>query len=157
MKRILTMSLAALVAAAVAAPILAQAPAPTPSWPPGKQQVFVWADTVNAPAGNQSNLFERGAAVVFRAYAVDLKSKKVLTGKDVQFFYVKIPGQPNLKMSYSAAAGAKGLWTATWTIPTTYPAGVVDFRILVKTKAKHYGAFAQAPVAAAQLTVTTQP
>jgi hypothetical protein len=154
MKRILTISLAALVAAAVAAPILAQAPTP-PSWPPGKQQVFVWADTVTTTTGNETNFFAQGQSVKFRAYAVDLKTKLVLTPKTVMYFYVKVPGQENVKMSYSAAAGGKGLWTGTWTIPTTYPAGVVDFRVLVRTKTHRFGAFAQVPVAASQLTVTT--
>jgi hypothetical protein len=154
MKRILTTSLAALVAAAVAAPILAQAP--TPSWPPGKQQVFIWADTVTATTGKEDNFFQRSSSVVFRSYAVDLKTKKVLIAKDVLFFYVKIPGQPNVKLTYGAKAGGKGLWTGTWAIPADYPVGVVDFRILVKTKSKRVGTFAQAPVAAAQLTVLAQ-
>jgi hypothetical protein len=165
MKRVLAVTAAAVAVGAIAfaTSATAQAP-PPPSWPPGKAQVFISADTVTAATsaygfvptvvGRQENFFPQTAGVVFRAYAVDLKTKKVLTGKDVTFFYVKIPGQPNLKLTYGAQ-GAKsfGLWTATWSIPPDYPVGVVDFRILVKTKAKRYGAFAQVPVAAAQLTV----
>lgn len=149
MKRTLTAAVmgVALVAAAFAASGSAQT-AP-PSWPPGKMQVFVAANTVTATDGQQSNVFARGATVVFHAYAVDLKTKKVLTGKDVKYFYAVIPGQPNVKFAW----GTKGLWTGTWTVPSTYALGVVDFRILVKTNAKRYGAFYQVPVSNAQLTV----
>jgi hypothetical protein len=166
MKRVLAVTAAAVAVGAIAfaTSATAQAP-PPPSWPPGKAQVFIWADTVTAPTstygyvptvvGKQENFFPQTAGVVFRAYAVDLKTKKVLTGKDVTYFYVKIPGQPNLKLSYGAQGTGKspGLWTATWSIPPDYPAGVVDFRILIKTKAKRYGSFAQAPISLAQLTV----
>ena len=155
---------------AFATSALAQAPAPTPSWPPGKAQVFIWADTLTAPTssygyvpsvvGKQENFFPRTAGVLFRAYAVDLKTKHVLTDKSVTYFYVKIPGQPNLKLTYGtqgSGSKASGLWTATWSIPPDYQLGVVPFRILIKTKAKRYGMFAQAPVEASQLTVIPKP
>jgi hypothetical protein len=136
-----------------------------PSWPPGRAQVFISGDTVTAlstfghvPAvlGKQENFFPRTAGVKFRMYAVDLKTKKVLTAKDVKFAYVTIPGQPNLKLAYGKqgnTAGAPRLWTGTWSIPADYPLGVVRFRILVKTNSKRVGSFQQTPVAAAQLTV----
>lgn len=149
MKRALSAAVTAVAVAAVVFAAAATAQAPPPSWPPGKMQVFVAANTVTATNGQQSNVFSRGSSVVFQAYAVDLKTKKVLTGKDVKYFYVAIPDQPNVKMAW----GAKGLWTGTWTIPSTYPLGVVGFRILVQTNAKRYGSFYQAPVSAAQLTV----
>jgi hypothetical protein len=139
---------------------------PPPPWPPGKTQVFIAADTVTArstygyvPAvlGKQENFFPRTAGVKFRMYAIDLKTKKVLTAKHVQTAYVKIPGQPNVKLAYGKlgrAVGAPRLWTGTWSIPPDYPLGVVPFRILVKTKSKRLGSFQQAPVEAAQLTVS---
>jgi hypothetical protein len=156
MKRALSAALTAVAVAAVtfAASATAQAPAP-PAWPPGTSQVFIWADTVTT-AGKQTNFFGRSSSVVFRAYAVDLKTKKVLTATDALFFYVKIPGQPNVKMTYGPAGKAM-LWTGTWAIPADYPYGVVNFKVLVKTKTKRYGAFTQAPVDAANLTVTATP
>jgi hypothetical protein len=53
-------------------------------------------------------------------------------------------------------------WEGTWTIPATYPVGVVDFKVTVKTKPdkKHHlksytGTFTQSPLAdASRLTVT---
>ena len=158
MKRILTAALAtAGVAAAVfAATALGQA-AP-PSWPPGgPAQVFIWSDTVTADTGKQENFFSRLSTVVFRAYAVDLKTKAVITPVQAKYFYVKIPGQPNVKMTYGPRAPAKKapyLWTGKWTIPTDYKLGVVNFMVLVHTKTRHHGVFMQAPVEAAQLTVT---
>jgi hypothetical protein len=157
MKRILTAALAtAGVAAAVfAATALGQA-AP-PSWPPGgPAQVFIWSDTVTADTGKQENFFSRLSTVVFRAYAVDLKTKAVITPVQAKYFYVKIPGQPNVKMTYGRTSpGSKQfIWTGKWTIPTDYKLGVVNFTVLVHTKTRHHGVFMQAPVEAAQLTVT---
>jgi hypothetical protein len=164
--------LLALTAVAVGALVIgpgASAQVQPPSWPSEKTQVFIAADTVTAtsiyghvPAvlGKQENFFPRGAGVKFRLYAIDLKTKKVLTAADVKFAYVTIPGQPNVKLAYGkqgAAPGSPRLWTGTWSIPPDYPLGIVPFRILVKTKSKRIGAFQQTPVAAAQLTVAAAP
>lgn len=167
MKRLLIAAVAALGAAALATAVFA-AEGP-PSWPPGKAQVFIAADTATAPSsfgnvpaqvGRLENFFPRTAGVLFRMYAVDLKTKKVLTGKDVKYAYVVIPGQPNLKLTYGkvgTASGAPELWTGVWSIPPDYPLGIVNFRILVKTNAKRVGSFQQTPVSAAQLTVLKAP
>ena len=163
MKRLLAATAVVLGAAALVTPVLAQTPEP-PAWPSGTSQVFVSAHTLTAanaaytPAavGKQENFFPQGAAVVFQAYAVDLKSTRVVTSKDAKFFYVSIPNQPNLKLTYTkVGTGAKALylWTGTWTVPADYPLGVVPFKVLVKTNSKRVGSFSQAPVAAAQLTV----
>ena len=96
-----------------------------------------------------SDYFAPGNTVVFRAYAVDSKTRKVLTAKDVKYFYVKIPNQPNVKLTYNPKApGASGqyTWTGTWTVPANYPFGTVDFKVLVKSKAKRLGSFVQMPV-----------
>ncbi len=42
--------------------------------------------------------------VTFRAYAVDGKTHKVLVAKDVKYFYVTIPNQPNVKLKYDPSA-----------------------------------------------------
>jgi hypothetical protein len=157
MKRVLAaLVMAAGVATIVATSALSQAS--PPSWPPGgPAQVFIWADTVTGDTGKQENFFSRLSTVAFRAYAVDLKTKQVITPTQARYFYVKIPGQPNVKMTYGPQGSGKKaplLWTGKWTIPTDYPLGVVDFRVLVHTKARHHGVFQQAPVAASQLTVT---
>jgi hypothetical protein len=163
MRRLLALSAVAVGALVLGPAALAQAE--PPAWPLGKAQVFISADTVTAtsiyghvPAvlGKQENFFPRTAGVKFRMYAVDVKTKKVLTAKDVKFAYVTIPGQPNVKLAYAKqgrTAGAPRLWTGTWSIPPDYPFGVVPFRILVKTTSKRIGSFQQTPVAASQLTV----
>jgi hypothetical protein len=166
MNRLLALATVAVGAAASGSAVLAQEP---PSWPSGTTQVFISADTVTAKSrygyvppvlNKQENFFPRTAGVKFRMYAVDLKTKKVLTRKAVKFAYVAIPGQPSLKLRYGkqgARANAPRLWTGTWSIPPDYPLGVVAFRILVRTKANRIGRFQQAPVAAAQLTVIAAP
>ena len=160
MTRLLIAAAAGLGAAAIVTPVLAQAPPEPPAWPPGTSKVFVSAHTLTAanatPAGKQENFFPQGAAVVFQAYAIDLKTSKVVTAKDAKYFYVSIPGQPNLKLTFGkvgTGAKAPSVWSGAWTIPAAYPPGVVPFKVLVKLNSKRVGSFQQAPVAAAQLTV----
>ena len=159
MKRVLAVSLFAVGALAIVAIAGGQAPVEVP-FPSPKTEVFVYGETVTAvestagPAGATTNYFARGATVVFRAFAGDVKTKKILTGQDkVKYFYVEIPGQPNLKLVYGKV-GNGSMWTGNWTIPADYPLGVVVFRIRVKTHEKRYGSFEQVPVATSQLTVT---
>src|SRR4051794_22615024 len=107
-----------------------------------------------------SSSFAPGSKVVFRAYAVDGKSHKVLDGAAVKYFYVTIPNQPNVKLAYDPKApGASGqyAWTGTWTVPAAYPTGLVDFKVLIKSKSKRHGSFVQMPVATSQLTISTNP
>lgn len=119
-------------------------------------QYFVSTETVTG-AGELSNFYARGSTVVFRAFAGQSKTGKVLTADDTKYFYVKVPGQPNLKLTYKPVT-TKVLpawnWTATWTVPADYPLGLVGFQVLLKTKAKQYGSFVQIPVGTSQLTVT---
>ena len=162
MKRLLVVAGVLVGTAALVAPILAQTPPPEVPFPSPKADVFIAAETVTAPgsplgAGVQTSLFARGASVVFHAYAGDTKSGRIFTDKDVKYFYVTIPGQPNLKLAFSkqgTATSSAWMWTGTWTVSADYPLGLVPFRVLVKTNAKRYGSFQQAPVATAQLTVT---
>jgi hypothetical protein len=156
MKRVLTAAIVSLGAAGILFSASASGQTTPPAWPAGgAAQVFIWADTITADTGKQENFFSQGSKVVFRAYAVDLKSKKVITPALAQYFYVKIPSQPNVRMAYSSAAKGvrNSLWSATWTVPANYPLGPVEFRVLVHTKARHHGVFQQAPVPAAQLTI----
>ena len=159
MKRILTLSVAAALAAAFAAAALADTPAPAPFPAPTVVQVFVAAQTVT-PDGVMADNFAPGSTVVFRAYAVDQASKKVLVAGDTKYFYVTIPGQPNVKLKYDAKApGAttRLAWTGAWTVPTGYQAGTVNFKILVKTSQGKKGQFVQMPVSTSQLTISAAP
>jgi hypothetical protein len=118
--------------------------------------VFAAAQTATTD-GAINDYFAPGSTVLFRAYAVDAKTKKILQPTQVKFFYVAIPNQPNLKLKYDAnAKGATGLmpWTATWSVPASYPAGTVDFKVLITTVSKRHGIFVQLPVPASQLTIT---
>jgi hypothetical protein len=106
-------------------------------------------------------LYAPGSSVVFRAYAVDPKSHKVVDPKMVKYFYVSIPGQPNVKLKYGATApgASTGLpWSGAWTIPADFATGGVPFKILIKVQDTHgkvfKGQFQQMPSATAALTVT---
>jgi hypothetical protein len=139
--------------AASAALVSAQTPAPGEvPFPSEKTNVFVYAATFST-TGEQTNLFTAGQPVLFRAFAADVKSKKVLTNKDVKFFYIAIPGQPNVKLTYGKV-GSRLLWSGTWNVPAGQAKGVVPFKVLVKTKNNRYGSFVQPAVVTAMLTIT---
>ncbi|HEY2543274.1 MAG TPA: hypothetical protein VGH92_09510 [Gaiellaceae bacterium] len=152
--------LGALVAVALAATTTATAAtAPVPFPSPTVKQVFVAGQTVTT-GGSLSSWFTPGSSVVFRAYAVDPKSHKVVDPKLVKYFYVAIPGQPSVKLAYGASApgASSGLpWSGMWTVPSSY-AGGVPFTIFIKVQDKtgkvFKGQFVQMPSATAALTVS---
>ncbi len=157
---VLAAALAAFATLAAAANA-ADPPPPTPVPFPAQKlgRVFVAAQTVNT-TGAMQNQFAPGSSVVFRAYAVDSKTHKRLVAKDVKYFYVAIASQSNVKLKYDPKApGATGrmVWTGTWTIPSSYPAGTVNFKVLVKTQFKRIGQFVQMPVITSQLTISATP
>jgi hypothetical protein len=157
MKKILIFGAALAAFATVSATAMAADPLPFPA--AQIQQVFIATQTV-LPDGTMSNYFAPGSTVVFRAYAVDPKSRAILAQKQVKYFYVAIPNESPLKFKYDAAApgASKGLpWTATWTVPATYPVGTVPFKVLLKTTSKRQGQFVQMPVSAAMLTISKTP
>lgn len=162
MSRIL-IALAALVAfSTFAATALAADPAPPTVVPFPAQTlgpVFVSAQTVDL-TGAMQNQFAPGTSVIFRAYAVDSKTHKTLVAKDVKYFYITIPNQPNVKLTFNPKApGASGrlVWTGTWAVPAAYPAGTVAFKMLIKSQSKRIGQFVQMPVASAMLTIAAKP
>ena len=157
MRKILMLGAAFAVAAVFIPQSLAADPVPFPSTT--VVQVFVATQTVTT-SGVMANYFAPGSTVVFRAYAVDQKTKKVITGTGTRYFYITIPGQPNVKLKYNPSApGATAAmpWVGTWTVPTTYAAGTVAFKVLIQTGQKKKGQFVQMPVATAQLTISATP
>jgi hypothetical protein len=154
--RTLTIFAAAL---ALAATITASAMAADPLLPfPSAKAgpVFISSHVVTTD-GTLASWFKPGDQVQFRAFAIDTKTKKLVQAKDVKFFYVKIPTQPNVKLKYDASmATMKNMpWSGTWSVPATFPVGQVSFRILIKLKAKRTGEFVQMPVATSQLNIAT--
>ena len=163
MKRTIAILAAALGAVAVSASALAaEAPKETPFPVPTTPDVFVAAQTVTTATdtgGVLQNRFAQGSTVVFRAFAGETKTGTVLRPATTKYAYVKIPGQPNLKLTWAGPfdkgdPDALWPWKASWAIPSDYPLGLVDFKVLFKTKSKKVGSFVQAPVATAQLNVT---
>jgi len=156
MKRILLSALVAVAALALGHGAVADT-LPFPAVHSG--DVFVIAQTATTD-GAMHDYFKPGDSVVFRAYAVDGKTHKILNAKTTRFFYVKIDGAPNVKLQYtptSKVASGQYAWTGTWTVPSTFPVGVVNFKVLVQSKTKHRGSFVQMPVLTAQLTISANP
>jgi hypothetical protein len=157
MKRILSVGA---VLAAVAFGASAAAAATIPPFPSDKVgPVFIAAQTVTTD-GTMTNYFAPGSTVTFRAYAVDTKTKKLVAAKDMKFFYVKIPNEPNVKLAYkpTAPGATAGMpWVGTWTIPASYPAGNVPIDVRIKLKSHRTGQFVQMPVTSAMLTVAATP
>lgn len=162
MRRMILILAVGITAAAVTAVGGAQTPTETPFPSPKVVQYFVAAQTVTGPgategAGVLLDFFPQGSTVVFRATAGETKTGKLLTADQSKYFYVKIPGQPNVKLTYQApskkAAGAQWTWSGTWTVPADYALGIVPFKVLLKTKAGAYGSFVQMPPTSSQLTV----
>jgi hypothetical protein len=160
MRKFLTLGAALAAVVTFTASAIADTPPPALPFPAATSSgVFVAAQTVTSTGAIQ-NQFAPGTSVIFRAYAVDAKSHKVLVAKDVKYFYVAIPSQAPVKMTYSPkAAGASSpmVWIGTWTVPAGYPLGVVNFKVLVKTQFKRIGQFVQMPVPTSQLTIATNP
>jgi hypothetical protein len=158
MKKILIVAGVVVAATIVVSPIRAADPVvPFPGAQVGP--VFLAAQTVTA-GGAMSNFFAPGSTVVFRAYAVDGKTHRILAKKAVKYSYVNVPGQAKVKMHYTPkarAASGRYAWTGAWKVPTDYALGIVNFKLLIKTKANRHGAFTQAPVASSQLTITKTP
>jgi hypothetical protein len=149
----------ALIGVALAVTMTASAATPVPFPSPTVRQVFVAAQTVTTD-GAMSSWFTPGSSVVFRAYAVDPKTHKVVDPKLVKYFYVSIPGQPNVKLTYGATApgASTGLpWSGTWSVPSSF-AGQVNFKILIQVKGSNgkqlKGQFQQMPSATAALTIS---
>ena len=155
MKRILMAAFVVLAALSLAKGALADTPFPAVH----SGDVFVIAQ-VTTPTGAMHDYFAPGDKVVFRAYAVDGKSHQILVAKDVKYFYVTIPNQPNVKLAYDAkapAASGEYAWVGTWTVPSTYPTGTVAFKVLIQSKTKRRGSFVQMPVPSSMLTISTTP
>jgi hypothetical protein len=131
--------------------------APKPFPAPSVGPLFIAGQTANT-SGAMSSWFAPGSTVVFRAYAVDTKTSKLIVEKTSKYFYVTIPNQPNVKLKYdpkAPGATARMPWSGTWTVPSNYPSGIVGFKILAKSTAKRIGMFVQMPVATSQLTIST--
>jgi hypothetical protein len=148
------------VVAAVTTTALAVTPGETPFPSPTIVSLFVTTNTFTGPGsalgeGVMTSRYPLGSTVVFKVFAADAKTKAVLTAGDVTYAYIKIPGQPNIKLSYVAPTVRNGTnFTGTWTIPSTMPTGIVQFVTRFQSKQKTFGNFVQIPVETAQLTVT---
>jgi hypothetical protein len=137
--------------AASPAQVATPTPPPAPPVQGAKLAVVMYVDTVQGAAGNpapavgcaQTNLFRLGQQVVFRMWGVNVKLGGVaLIPKNVKSAVVTIPGlSAPIPLTYGAHGRAPSpvvsFWSAAWKIDAAYPLGVVDFAVVVKTKANN--------------------
>lgn len=167
-----------LVGAAVAvSAALAQEPIPTPPgsqnpWPGKTFDIFFYVETLTASPGEsiygvnapttctQTNFFARGERAVWHISAVNARTGKIITNKDVKYAYLKIPGVKNIGVTFTPhgrdPATAPWTWTARWDIPLDYPLGVVPFKLVMKLKKwprNKVATFTQLPIALEQMTI----
>jgi hypothetical protein len=178
MKRVIVVLAAALAVGAVAgqalagggglkpvSPAVAKQIAADP-YPANNVSISMYSDTVTSTRGAvvqkrgcaQTNYFPRNSRVVFRMWAVDGKTGQPISDADIQYVYIKIPGQPNQALTWGGhgATGAKVyFWSLGWGVPVDYPLGVVNFRIVLKTNDGRFGVFTQPQIDGSQMTVTT--
>jgi len=157
MRRRIIILVAGLALVGVTAPAWSQAPTETP-FPSPKMNIFVAAQTVTAPSsslgvGVLTNYYAQGSTVVFRMFAGDNNTRRVLTDGDLKWAAVVIPGQPSVKLTYSTG-NLQWPWTGEWKIPADFAPGIVPIKVVVKTTTKQYGGFVQIPVVTSMLTVT---
>jgi hypothetical protein len=137
-----------------AVPAGAQAPAETPFPSPKIVGTFVRVQTVTSPqSGFLTNFFPRDTAVVFRMFVGDNKTRTSMTGKDLSYAKILIPGQPDVTLKYTGS-DPQWPWVGSWRIPVDFAVGTVAFQAAIKTKTSKYGGFVQIPVVTSQLTVT---
>jgi hypothetical protein len=122
-------------------------PVPGPPIQGNKLKLLLYVDTVTGPIGGvssvcaQQNLFKHGQMVVFRMWGNNVTAGgAALTAKNVKLAEVDIPGIAPIPLKYTSHSGnglpkAVSYWESPWSIPATYPIGVVDFRVVVKSKA----------------------
>jgi hypothetical protein len=140
-KKVLSTSLVGSIAAVcVIAGVAASATSSTPIQGSKPLALVISADTVTgggtpAPASTcvQSNIFKHGQKIVFRVWGTDVKNGGYpLTPKNVASAFVKIPGEPNLVLTWNAESIA--FWENNWIVPSSYPVGRINFTIVFKTK-----------------------
>lgn len=149
MKRMMLVTGLVVAACAAVVPSLAQA-----ADPPKKLDVLLYVDAVNGtrpvgakprPVGcTQSNTFTRGEQLVFRIWGTQAGTGDILSSENVQYAYVTVTGQKNLKLSWGAhgaTANRVWFWTAALIIPADYPLGESSAKIVFKTEEGTFGTY----------------
>ena len=125
MRKILTLG-AALAVAAVASTALAARRRRCRSRPRRSGPVFIAAQTVTA-TGAMQNQFAPGSTVLFRAYAVDGKTKKCspAEGRQVLLRHDPEPAERQADLSTRRLPARAGGWrgSGSWTVPADLPGG----------------------------------
>ena len=125
----------------------AATPTPAPPFTGVQRSIMVSVDTVEGAGGSpapavgcsQTNLFRQGQVVVFRMWGINAKlGGASLVPKNVQSAQILIPGLSAPIVFTYGNHGTIAFWSAPWRTSSTTPLGMVDYTVVIKTKAVKY-------------------
>ncbi len=107
-------------------------------------------DIAASVACTPSGLFVRGQRIVFRYEVVDTSTGKRVTEKDGLKLKIVFPNGDEANGSFSQRGGGKSpdapfMWSSNWDVPTDFPLGGIDYKLVITTK--DGGSFTWAPPA----------
>lgn len=94
--------------------------------------MVIQADMVMGHVCNLDNVYARGSEVVWRAKVLGGANDSDLDDSQVKSLVVKLADGQTFPMKYGSHPSQNptdNFWTASWTIPDTYPTGVVNYTI----------------------------
>jgi hypothetical protein len=107
----------------------------------------------------QTSRFPRNSEVVFRARVWDPVTANALDSQGLSSVQVNLTDGRTLEMEYGPhpanGPASDTFWSAAWTIPKDYPAGVVGYSIVATSPDERTGRFQPFDVAPSLLTVTS--
>lgn len=130
-----------------------------------KARYFFEGDTVRGipqtgPTGAPCVLnsqFKHKEEVVWRVRVLDAKSGKPVDDKGLKSLVVELPDGQKVPMRYgphpNRGPQTDHFWSASWSIPETYPTGSFGYKVVATDKQGHATSWEPFKVAPSQLTV----
>ena len=120
-----------------------------------KAPLFLDVDTVSTAKANDCytvNNFQAGSKVLFRIKVFNGANGNVLSSTTLKSVDVFLPGGVTLTAKYGSHK-TDSFWTALWTIPATYAAGIVNYTVTARANNGAIGHYVPFDVTTASLTV----
>jgi hypothetical protein len=117
--------------------------------------LFLDVDTVSVAKANDCytiNNFAVGTKVLFRIKVFNGATGKVYPNYALKSVIVAIPGAPSFVAKY-ASHKTDSFWTVLWTIPASYPTGVVNYTVTARANSGQVGHYVPFNVTTASLTI----
>lgn len=91
---------------------------------------------VSVPGCAQDTNYKRGMRVVWRFQVFDMDHGKQVTPTDSPNVQIRVQNVDPIQASFTPIGGQPSnpwTWVAAWTVPDTYPLGLVPYTIVVAT------------------------